>query len=135
MARELSFFLDRGLGSRVVAEGLREFGWSLTTMDERYGSSRSQLVRDVDWIGEASRAGGVILAKDRAMAKKPLEAEAIYYNEARIFVLSSSRVTGAQMLNWFLRNSRSIERMATQPGPFVFGVYEDRIARIRLNYP
>lgn len=108
MARELSFFLDRGLGSKVVKDG--------------------------DWIGEASRAGNVILAKDRAMAKKPLEAEAIYYNEARIFVLSSSHVTGAQMLDWFLRNSRSIERMAAQPGPFVFGVYENRIGRIRLNY-
>ena len=93
MASYPTFFLDRGLGSKVVAGGLRDFGWRVITMDERYGATESQLVKDVDWIRAASRAGDVILAKDRAMAKKPLEAEAIYYNEARVFVLSSSRVT------------------------------------------
>lgn len=135
MDDSLRFFIDRGLGSRVIADGLRIAGWSVTTMDERYGPDRSQRVRDVDWIGDASQRGEVLIAKDRAMAKRPLEAEAIFYNDARVFVLASAQVTGSQMLQRLIDNSSRIERLGSVQGPFVFGVYEDRVERIRLNYP
>jgi hypothetical protein len=104
-------------------------------MDERYGPEASQGVLDVQWIRDASSQGDVLLAKDKAMAKKPLEAEALYYNESRLFVVASAHVTGLQMLERFVTNSAAIERMVARNGPYVFGVYEDSISRIRLNFP
>jgi uncharacterized hydantoinase/oxoprolinase family protein len=41
-ASGLRFFLDRGLGSRMVPEALRQAAWVLETMDERYGKTESQ---------------------------------------------------------------------------------------------
>jgi uncharacterized hydantoinase/oxoprolinase family protein len=42
----LRFFLDRGLGAYVVPSALREAGWMLETMDERYGTDQSQNIQD-----------------------------------------------------------------------------------------
>lgn len=60
-ASRLRFFLDRGLGSRIVPEALRRAGWALETMDERYGKKESQEIKDPQWIEEASLNGDVIL--------------------------------------------------------------------------
>jgi PIN like domain len=59
----LRFFLDRNLGSHIVPETLRTAGWTLETMDERYGVSESQLISDVQWIEEATDLGDVLAAE------------------------------------------------------------------------
>ncbi len=74
---EVRFFLDRGLGSRIVPEALRQAGWVLETMDERYGKDESQNIPDTQWIEEATLAGDVLLCKDVAIAHNPLEAQVI----------------------------------------------------------
>jgi hypothetical protein len=51
-ASGLRFFLDRGLGSVVVPRALRAAGWTLETMDERYGADQSQNIQDTQWIEE-----------------------------------------------------------------------------------
>lgn len=73
MLASLAFFLDRGMGSKLVPSGLRTLGWTLTTMDERYGPETSQSVPDPKWIRDSA--------------------------------------------------------------PWVYGVYEERLGPIRLNYP
>ncbi len=135
MRADLAFFLDRGLGSRILATGLRAASWSITTMDERYGVAASQDIADPDWIRDASGRGEILLSKDRAIAKRPLEAEAIYSSSARALVISSGQITGPDMLSWLLANSTAIEALAARSGPWVYGVYHDRISEIRLNYP
>lgn len=129
------FFLDRGVGSRIVPAGLRAAGWIVTTMDERYGREASQAVADTTWIRDASQAGEVVITKDRAIAKRPLEAEAIYYSEARVFAIASAQITGPEQLERLLSNASRIERLSIQPGPWVFGVYADDVRRLRLRYP
>lgn len=131
----MRFFLDRGLGNRILPDGLRDAGWRLETMNERYGASVAQTISDVDWIRDAAARGEAILCKDRAIARVPLEADAIYYSQARVFVVASSQITGAQMLDRLLRNQEAIIRMAAREGPYVMGVYEHRISRLRLNSP
>ncbi len=56
-ASGLRFFLDRGLGAIVVPRALRATGWTLETMDERYGAHQSQDIQDTQWIEEATLAG------------------------------------------------------------------------------
>jgi len=135
MRGDARFFLDRGVGSRIVPDGLRAAGWIVTTMDERYGREASQGVADTTWIRDASRAGEIVITKDRAIAKRPLEAEAIYYSEARVFAIASAQITGPEQLERLLVNASRIERLSIQPGPWVFGVYADDIRRLRLRYP
>lgn len=88
-ASALRFFLDRGLGARIVPQALREAGLSLETMDERYGKAASQNIQDTQWIEEAALAGDVLLCKDLAIAHNTLEAQVVYMTSARVFALSS----------------------------------------------
>jgi hypothetical protein len=91
---DLRFFMDRGMGSHLVAGGLREAGWHVVTMDDRYGKSLSQAVSDVEWIRDAAGRGEVLLCKDRRIAKNPLEVEIIRYSSARVFAIASASITG-----------------------------------------
>ena len=132
---EPRFFMDRGLGSLLVPDGLRAAGWQVVTMDERYGPRRSQGVSDVDWIRDASQRGECLLTKDAAVASRPAEAEAIYMNDSRVFALARANVIGPTMLMWFLANERAIHRMTRAKPPFVMAVGPDRLRRKRLAYP
>lgn len=134
MRTEVTFFIDRGMGSRLVPEGLRAAGWNVTTMDERYGVDASQAVADVEWIAAASRRGEVLLSKDKKIAKRPLEAAALIAEAARVVVISDAQVTGSEMLARLLENAIQIERFArTKPGPWVVGVSTDGIRSIRIR--
>lgn len=131
----LPLFLDRGLGSRLVPEGLRAAGWTVTTMDERYGTAASQLVKDEDWIHDAAARGELLVCKDRNVAKRRLEAQAIFYSSARVLVIASASISGPEMLARLLGNADAISALAPRQGPWVFGVYEHRLGPIRLNFP
>ncbi|WP_349866094.1 hypothetical protein [Leifsonia sp. WHRI 6310E] len=104
----LPLFLDRDLGSRLVPEGLRTAGWAVTTMDERYGTDASQSVKDEDWIQDAASRGELLVCKDRNVAKRRLEAQAIYYSSARVLVIASASISGPEMLARLLRNADAI---------------------------
>lgn len=133
MRADLRFFIDRGVDSRIVPEGLRAAGWIVVTMDERYGMAKSQLVDDPVWIREASERGEVLITKDRNVAKRPFEAEAISAAEARVLVIPSGNLTGQEALTRLVSNEARIERAAVDPGPWVLGVYTERLGRIRLR--
>lgn len=133
---DLWFFLDRGLGSVVVPNTLRKHGWQLTTMDERYGFAHSQRITDVEWISEAARRGEIMLCKDKAIARSPAEAMAVYLNDARVFALAHASVTGPEMADLFLNAEGGIIRMASRAkGPYVVSVSRDGLRRLRLAYP
>lgn len=129
-----SFFLDRGLGSRLVPTGLRARGWQVTTMDERYGVLASQDVADVDWIREASARGDCLLTKDVAIARNPTEAEVVFNCDARVFTITNAHLTGPEMLTRLLQHEAAVFRWARRtPPPFVLGLGPTTAARLRLN--
>jgi hypothetical protein len=103
-------------------------------MDERYGVAASQDVADPDWIRDAASRGEILVSKDRAIARRPLEAEAIHFSSARTLVITSGQITGPEMLRWLLANESNIDSLGPRMGPWVFGVYRDRIARLHLNH-
>lgn len=133
MIPEARFFLDRGMGSRIVPLGLREAGWQVVTMDERYGVVDSQSIQDVEWIADASARDELIIAKDRAIAKRPLEAEALLAARARVLILASSNLTGPQMLQRLIENAPGVSRLAEAEGPFVMGVDLASLHPIRIR--
>lgn len=133
----LRFFLDRGLGSLVVPRALRANGWTLETMDERYGAERSMEIQDTQWIEEATLAGDVLLCKDLAIARNPLEAQVIYMTSARVFALSKANLTGPVMAQQYLDNEEKIVTMALKAeGPYVMAVnVTNSLRRVKLAYP
>ncbi|WP_375386989.1 hypothetical protein [uncultured Amnibacterium sp.] len=130
------FFLDRGVGSQQLPAFLRGLGWRLTTMNERYGSATGQRLADADWIRDAAERGEAILCKDKAIAKNPLEAEAVWFSSAKVFAIASARITGEQMIQRVGAHQLTIIRWARKtPGPFVAGIYESGLRRLDLRTP
>jgi PIN like domain len=136
-ASGLRFFLDRGLGSRIVPQALREAGWVLETMDERYGKASSQSIQDTQWIEEAALVGDVLLCKDLAIAHNALEAQVVYMTSARVFALSSASLVGPAMARWYTDNEPRIVAAALKAhGPYVMSVNPAHgIRRVKLAYP
>jgi hypothetical protein len=136
-ASGLRFFCDRGLGSRIVPQALREAGWVLETMDERYGKSESNRIEDTQWIEEAALAGDILLCKDVAIAQNPLEAQVVYMSSAKMFGLSNANLAGRVMAEWFLDNEvRIVQTASKAAGPFFMSVNPSYgLRRLKLAYP
>lgn len=136
-ASELRFFLDRGLGSIVVPRALRAAGWTLQTMDERYGADLSQTIPDTQWIEEATMSGDILLCKDLAIAQNPLEAQTIYMTSARVFAIARANITGPAMAQWYLDKEADIVKTGLRAkGPYVMAIHPSyRLRRVKLAYP
>jgi hypothetical protein len=130
----LAFFADRSLGSFVVPGALRAAGWTVETMDERYGPDKSPAIKDVQWIEDAAGHGDVILCKDLRIASNPLEAAAVHRTSARAFGLARRDVDGPTMISYFLSHQQQIFHMATRAeGPYVVSISQNGLRRVRLN--
>ena len=129
------FLLDRSVGGRVLVTRLRTAGWDARTLAEEYGDKRAQSMRDEEWIAEATRSGFLLLAKDHKVASRPLEAQAIYLNDARVIAFARGELTGAEMGDICLTHEKAIHRLASVQPPFVFSLSASGLRRKRLNAP
>jgi hypothetical protein len=129
------FLLDRSVGGRLLVTRLRTAGWDARTLAEEYGDERAQAMRDEEWIAAGTRAGYVLLAKDHRVASRPLEARAVYMNEARVIAFARGELTARAMGDLCLEHERAIHRLATVAPPFVMSLGERGLRRKRLNYP
>ncbi|MWV59337.1 DUF5615 family PIN-like protein [Rathayibacter sp. VKM Ac-2754] len=127
--------LDRSLGQRKLVARLREAGWDVTTLAEYFGDERAQSMPDEEWIGEGTRAGFVLLAKDHMIAARPLEARAVYLHDARVITLARGDLTAEQMGDLCLEHAAAIDRIAKVRPPFVFSLSPSGLRRKRLNWP
>lgn len=121
------------MGSKIIPDGLRERGWEVVTMNERYGQHVAEGLDDPDWIAEATERGEVCLCKDSQIAKRPSEASAVRTAGARVFAVSNANISGEMMLAWLLRNEARILRRASKPGPYVHGIYADDVRPLNVR--
>lgn len=125
----VEFFIDRSLG-KSIAEGLRDFGLVIHTMASVYGEKRAQGLADEIWLRDVGARGWVVLTKDDAIRRRPAERDALIDASVRVFCLTAAQLRGAEQLARFAENRERILRRARQPGPFIYGVYAGRIARL-----
>lgn len=127
--RPPEFFVDRSLGRQQVPGALRADGWSLRTHHEVYGK-RDEQVTDVEWLAFCGREGLAVLTKDRRSRYRPAEIEAIRSFNVRTFVLTGGSLSASEQTARFRRSRDRIALASAEPGPFIYAVYVDRIARI-----
>ena len=126
---EPQFFLDRSLG-KSIAEALRAAGLAVHTMASVYGEDRAQKLPDHVWLRDAGRNGWVVLTKDDAIRRRPAEREAMIDAGVRVFCLTSAQLRGSEQAARFVDNRHRIIRQSSKPGPYIYGVYQGRIARL-----
>ncbi len=133
------FLLDRSVGGRVLVSRLRDAGWDAgwdaRTLAEEYGDAAAQSMRDEDWIEAGTRAGYILLAKDHRVAMRPLEAFAIYVNDARVIAFVHGDLTAQTMGDLCLAHETGIHRLANVQAPFVFSLGAGGLRRRKLYAP
>lgn len=89
---EPSFFLDRSVGTKRVAAGLRDLGPSAQTVDDRYGVAAGPTVADEQWITDASRDGLLPLGADLRIRYRTVERWALCRAHARYVAFSAGAI-------------------------------------------
>ena len=124
------FFIDRCLGTKVIAEALRRANEVVKTHDELF----PQNTPDEKWLEMAGRQNWLVLTKDTRIRYHAHEIAALLDSGVRAFVLTArGDLTGAEMAAIFLKALPSIKRVALETqAPFVARVQRDgRVEVIR----
>jgi hypothetical protein len=100
----------------VVPGLLRDAGFDVETMRDRYGERRAQVVADVDWLRDVGEAGLAVLMKDKRIRTRPAEQRAVDAYAVRCFCIARGGLTGPEMAALFVTHQAGIEALATQPG-------------------
>lgn len=68
MCRNVTFFIDRNLGSRIVAQALVNAGENVQVHDEHFPMD----AKDEEWIPVVCQRGWIILTKDSRIAYRQI---------------------------------------------------------------
>ena len=89
---------------------------------------------DVEWLGEVGKRGWVVLTKDDAIRRNPLELNALLAGKVRAFILTSGNMTGEEMANVLVGHLNRIERLARKRrGPFVALVTKSSVKAVETR--
>jgi PIN like domain len=122
------FFLDRCLG-KTVAEKLRAAGWIIHRVGDHFRDD-GQGTSDPDWIAYGLSHGWALLTQDQRIRYRADEIGAVEVGKGVMFQLSNGNLTIAQKIGYFDDNRSSIFAAAKKPGPALYRVYVNRIAKI-----
>ncbi len=114
-----TFFVDRSLGGRVVADALRAIGEAVEIHDDHFASDSP----DQKWLAEVGAHAWVVLSKDDRIRRNPVERQALLAAGVAAFFLGRSDLRGDQMASAFRAAlpamKKALRRFAT---PFIAGV-------------
>ena len=124
------FFVDRSLGRHLLPDAIRQAGFVAHTLASIYGETRAQAVSDEEWIALAGEQEWVVFTKDDAIRRRPVELAAVGEHGVKMFCLTNAGLRGEHQRERFLMNIHRIVQRSRKPGPWICGVYENRIAQI-----
>lgn len=97
-----TFFVDRSLGARVVADALRAAGEVVEIHDDHFAADAPDHV----WLGQVGANAWVVLSKDDRIRRSPVEREALLTAGVAAFFLGRSDLRGDQMSAALLEHYR-----------------------------
>lgn len=124
------FFVDRSLGGVVVPRLLRDSGFDIETMRERYGEDVAQEIDDATWLADIGRDGLVVLMKDKRIRTRPAEQAAVVTYGVRCFCIARGNLTGPEMAALFVAAKDRIVAASAEPGPFIHQVSARGLRRV-----
>ena len=114
------FFIDRCLGKKL-ADSLRNEGATVEIHDDHF----KQDIEDKDWLRIVGERNWVVLTKDKKIASRTLELEAVAEGNVRLFAFVDGDVSGVVVAQAFvnaLENMRGF--MRGNPAPFIAKVHQ-----------
>jgi hypothetical protein len=128
---ELTFFVDKCLGTRVVPNALRARGVDVEVKTDHFAPD----TKDTDWLLEVGKRGWVILSKDKHLRHNYLEIVSLLESGTASFLLTSGNFTGEEMANAFVKALPDIKRMLRKfSAPFVASVTKAGKAHMQYTF-
>lgn len=126
----ITFFVDRSLGSRYVAQALRDSMAHVEIHDDHF----SQDTPDIVWLAEIGRRGWVVLSKDEQIRRNRVEREALKAAGVCAFFLTQQNITGPEMAALFASVLRGMtSRAKMRPAPFIYTISRTgQFSRVKL---
>lgn len=126
-----TFFIDRALGKKYVADALRSMGANAEVHADHFLPDAP----DTEWLPEVSHRGWLILTKDDEIGRNFLEQMAIASSNAKVFVLSLRNLTGEEMADIFVQAVEPMEKFAqSNQAPFIAKIYKYGKVRVWKNH-
>ena len=114
-----TFFVDRSLGGRVVADALRAAGEAVEVHDDHFAADAA----DQTWLANVGGKAWVVLSKDDRIRRNPVERQALLTAGVAAFFLGRSDLRGDQMATAFVAALPAIKRALRRFAvPFIAGV-------------
>lgn len=118
---EITFFIDRSLGRKAVPNALEKAGATVEKLDDHFPPDTP----DTEWLAEASKRNWVVLTRDRKIASRPNEVQAIALSGVKVFILVSGDLKSQQMAEVFANSLLRLKRMARgNQAPFIAKIYK-----------
>ncbi len=119
------FFIDRCLGKKL-AESLRNAGALVEIHDDHF----SQDINDEDWLRIVGERNWVVLTKDKKIASRSLELEAVAEGNVRLFALVGGNVRGVVMAQAFVNALENMQKFIRgNQAPFIAKVYQSGLVK------
>ena len=68
--------------------------------------------------------------KDARIRRRPAELEVLAAHNVRAFCLTNANLRGVEQAQRLATNLPRITRIATRPGPYIYGVYANSVTRL-----
>lgn len=118
----ITFFIDRCLGTKRIAEALRRAGITVEVHSDHFDPAAP----DVDWLPEVGKRGWVVLTKDANIGKRNLEKIAVTRAGIKMFTLASQNLSGDDMIAAFQKAIVPMQEFVRKnPAPFIAKIYRD----------
>jgi hypothetical protein len=99
-----------------VARGLAALGHDIRAGVEHFPGRQDHL-----WLPVIGARGWVVITKDQAIRRNPLEIEALLNSGARAFVITAD-LSPEDALSLLARKWTKIARICQRKGPFIFNI-------------
>jgi predicted nuclease of predicted toxin-antitoxin system len=119
------FFIDRCLGKKL-ADSLRNVGATVEIHDDHF----KQDIEDKDWLRIVGERNWVVLTKDKKIASRTLDLEAVAEGNVRLFAFVDGDVSGVVVAQAFvnaLENMRGF--MRGNPAPFLAKLHQSGMVK------
>jgi hypothetical protein len=128
---QAEFYLDESIYSRVLIERIRGLGATVHHPGESlpFGSP------DEAWLAECGARGWIVLSRDKAVRRRPLEMESLRTARVAAFICTAGQATARQTADTverILGKLVNISRSQARPFVYTFGL-SGKPVRLRLR--
>jgi len=103
----LTFFIDRCLGDRALADALRAHGLMVQIHKEHFPPDAP----DVEWLRAVGRRRWIVLTKDKMLRHRETEIAALRDASVRVFILTAGNLRAVDMAEAFIRALPRMKRL------------------------